>query len=244
MSRTVIKSPIADAVTRGYRGLDLRDISAQAEAILAAARLEARRLLDEARAEAEALKENAHREGHAAGLTQGRTQGHEAALSETRDRLKSEASVLLAALDTLVREFDSRRETLYTQARRDLVVLAVAIAQRVAARLTAIEGVAPEMAAQACAEALSLVGEATQVLVRVHPADAEAITELTAELAETLHACRHVRLVEDEAVGRGGVIVETQDSRIDATLSQRLDRIADELATGWRQRLDDLSVTS
>lgn len=246
MSR-VLKSHDLATIPRGSLGLDLRDIAAQAEALRLAARQEAERILVQARAQAEELQRQAHQEGyavgHAQGLAEGRSQGHEAALTEERERLQTQAALLLTTLSTLVQEFDSRRESLHTQAKRDLVTLAIAIAKRVANRLAQIEELAPQMAAEACGEAVALVGEAAQVLVRVHPADAAAVAEMTKELAETFHACRHVRLAEDDSIERGGVRVETPDCEVDATLSGRIDRIADELVTGWRKRLEDWSVS-
>ena len=98
-----------------------------------------------------------------------------------------------------------------------------------------------DRAAEACAEALQSIAESTEVSVRLHPADAAAVSELTAELANMIKSARGVHLSADESVGRGGVIVSTSDCVVDATVSGRIERIADELLAGWRKRVEGWS---
>ncbi|RIK64014.1 MAG: hypothetical protein DCC65_15165 [Planctomycetota bacterium] len=246
MSRTIIKAGEAGRASRGMLGLDLRDIASQAESIVGAARAEADRILVEARRQADLLREHAAREGHATGraqgLEEGRREGEQTALLAATARLDAEQASLVSALSNLLSEFRDRREALLLAARRDVVVLAVVIARRIAERLAALEDVAPEIATEACAEALELVAEASRVLVRAHPKDVAAVRELAAPLAESLQSGRHLRVTEDASVGRGGIVLETPDSQIDGTLTGRIDRIADELVTGWRERLNQWSV--
>lgn len=246
MSRTIIKAGDARIASRGMLGLDLRDIASQAESIVVAARAEAERIVAEGRRQAEALREQSSKSGYTAGhelgLAEGRREGEQTALLAAKARLESEQASLVASLTQLLNDFRDRREAFLIAARRDVVVLAVIIAKRITEKLAAVEEIAPEITAQACAEALELIGEATQVNVRVHPQDAVAVRELTAPISDSLQTGRHVRLTEDEAVGRGSVVIETADSLIDGSLHQRIDRIADELVTGWRERLKDWSV--
>lgn len=246
MSRTIIKAGDVGHASRGMLGLDLRDIATQAESIVGAARAEADRILADARRQAEILCEKAAHEaraaGHAQGLEEGRREGEQTALLAATARLEKEQEALVSALAHLLSEFRDRREALLLAARRDVVVLAVAIARRFVERLAALDDVAPEIASQACGEALELIAESSQVLIRVHPQDAAAVRDLAAPIAESLQSGRHLRLVEDASVGRGGVVLETPDSQIDGTLTGRIDRIADELVTGWRDRLNEWSV--
>ncbi len=246
MSGAVIKAGQARIPSRGAYTLDLRDIADRAEAIIAAARGEAERILSKARDEAESVREeiteSARRAGREQGLREGREAGQAEALQEAREQFAREQASLTGMMTEMLRTFEKRREQLYLSARRDAVVLAVAVARRVVARLPEIEEAATESAMQACAEALDLVRGATEIVIRAHPEDCRAIDRLVGELAGLTQSSRHIRLAEDASVGRGGVIVQTSDSEVDARAAARMERIADELVSDWRARVKALSL--
>ncbi len=248
MSRVIIKAGDVGRVTRSLASLDLRDIAGQAEAMLAAARVEAERIIDDARCQADAgrvaVRQAAHDEGLAEGLAEGRAAGHEAALTEAREQFAADQSALQSALSKLLADLGERREQLYASARRDVVVLAIVIASRIVRRFASLEAVAPEAATEAGEEALGLLQATSDVVVRTHPDDAAAIERLAGQLAEQTRESRHVRIVEDESVGRGGVHVAAADTAIDATIGTRIERIADELVTDWRDRAEALGIQS
>ncbi len=246
MSRVIIKASDVGRVTRSLASLDLRDIAGQAEAMLAAARVEAERIIDDARCQADAgraaVRQAAQAEGHAEGLAEGRAAGHEAALTEAREQFAADQSALQAALSQLLKDLGERREQLYASARRDVVVLAIVIASRVVKRFAAVEVDAADAASQACDEALGLLQAASEVVVRTHPDDAASIERLAERLAEQTRDTGHVRIVEDESIGRGGVHVAAADTAIDATIGTRIERVADELVTDWRHRAEALGI--
>jgi len=246
MSSVIIKQGQQHRLSGGPCALDLRDIAAQAEALLAAARAEADRILRDAKARATAdgrnIRDAAHRAGREEGLAAGRAAGRQAALAEAREKFAQDQHALSSALSKLLDEFNQRREHLYAAARRDCVVLAIAVAARFTTKLACMEEVAPDAAVQACEAALNLLRGATQVVVRTHPDAAAALNDLQQELSRKMKASPHLRILPDEAVGRGGVRLETPEGTIDATLSSRIDRIADELVTDWRRRFEELSI--
>lgn len=245
---TVIKAGATRAVSGGALRMDLRDFSARAEAMLAAARAQAEEILARARDEAASLGDQARRDGYEKGLSEGRaagqSEGREAALAEARQQFAADQASLVTTLTALTAELRERREKLYAAARRDVIVLAMTIARRVAGKLSRLDDEAAGMAAQACQEALAVVSTATRVTVRVHPADAAVVATLSRSLSEAMGREAHLGLVEDEKVGRGGVILETPESIVDATLAGRLDRIADELITAWRGRISEQGMDS
>lgn len=246
MSGVIIKAGDTRVSTRGMYGLDLRDISRQADLMLSEARAEAERIVADAHRQGQeqrhAVLEEAHREGHEKGLAEGRAAGREAGLTECRRQFADQQADLISALTGLFEAFSARREQMYLAARRDVVVLAVTIARRISRKLTAIEDMALDAATEACAEALDLVRGATDATVRIHPRDRAALQRVAEELAGSMESSRHIRLVEDDSLGRGGVIVETAESTIDATVDARVERIADELVTDWRGRTKALSL--
>ncbi len=258
MRGLVIKPGDSPSLARGAIGLDLRDVARQADAILAAARAEAQRIATQARvaiaADRERSRQTAHEEGFARGRGEGFEAGRQAAVDEARAAFAADHGALSDALLKLLQDFGERREALYAAARRDVVVLAVVIASRVCGKLADRADAAPEMALQAADEALKLLRGATQPIIRVHPADAAALDQLAERLSaaglgrSASAESSHVRIVEDSSVPRGGVLLTTADPsagaecRIDASITTRIERIADELVSHWRERAAELSL--
>ncbi len=248
MSSVIIKAGDVGRVMRSLCSLDLRDIASQAEAMLAAARVEANRIVSEARGEAdagrEAVRQAAHAEGRAEGLAEGRKTGQQAALAEAREQFATDQSALQSSLSKLMADLGERREQLYASARRDVVVLAIVIASRIVRRFASLEDIAPQAATEACEEALGLLQAANEVVIRTHPDDAASIERLSDQVAEQARSSRHLRIVKDESVGRGGVRVAAADTAIDATIDSRIERIAEELVSDWQHRAETLGIQS
>mgnify|MGYP000567453488 CR=1 FL=1 len=240
MSGVIIKAGEARVLSRGLRSLDLRDIARQAEGLLDRARAEAAAIREaagrEAEAERELIRQTAHRRGYEEGLAQGREAGTAQALAEARQQFAEQQASLAAQLRAMLAGFGEQRERMYIAARRDVIVLAIAVARRLAGHLASWEAAANAAAAQACREALDLIGSATEATIRVHPADWQTVSMLSRELGEQMQIPGAVRVVEDETVGRGGVVVGTADSVVDGRAAARVERIADELVTDWRNR--------
>lgn len=247
MSGRVIKAGDSRVVMGGALGLDLRDIAAKAEEMLAAARRQATAIVAAAREQAiverESIQQASRDEGYARGVAEGRAAGESSAIESAARKFATDQSKLLSALKSALTNFEHRREQFYSAARRDVVILAVAIASRIARRFSAMEDLAPEIAADACREALLLVREATDVTITTNPADLAAVGELATELSQTLKSLTHVRVVEDERIDRGSVRVGTSDTRIDASIQDRVERIANELVDHWRDRMNSLGVS-
>jgi flagellar assembly protein FliH len=108
-------------------------------------------------------------------------------------------------------------------AQRDLVGLAVKIAERV----TKAHLAAHAEAIQAnLADALELAGTQSDVSVRLHPDDQATAEQFAAALLDAEGQRRHIRLKPDESVTRGGCVVSTADGEVDARIETQLSRIA------------------
>lgn len=246
MRGCVIKAAEARTLSRGMYSIDLRDIARQASEVVDAARVEADRIIAQARERAELERrealEAARREGYEVGLAEGDAAGRAQALAEATERYARDQASLTSALTELMTQFAAQREQFFVSARRDAVVLGVAIARRVISRLAELGDTAGDAAAAACAEALALLRGASGAVVRVHPEDQAAVQQFAGDLARTMSVAGDVRVVEDASVGRGGCVVQAEDCVVDATAAGRVARISDELVADWRARLRELSV--
>ncbi len=208
----------------------MRDIEDHARGILRGAQRQAEQLLIEAQKEAEALRLQAHAEGLAAGkregLTRGQEEGHkvgrETALSEQRTRLAE----VIAALTTAAGEINEHRHELKSAATRDVIDLAVAIADRVTKRRGLID---PSVAANNVTEALKLVVHSSDVRIAVHPTQRATLADILPRLQMQWPAMEHVELVEDATLAPGGCRVITGQGQVDGDLDEQLRRVCADL---------------
>jgi flagellar assembly protein FliH len=206
-------APIAPAI-------DLAALHAQAEAIVDdAARTaqalvdDARRrvaeLLDEATLRAQTIAADARRAGHEDGYTGGL---HDA---------QAAMAGMVETLGAIVESARCERHVLLIAAEPELVRLAVGIAERVLHQQVALDhGVVVEMARAAIAR----IVDRERITVRVNPADIEQMRSHRDELL-ALGDVKTMRVIEDQRVDRGGVILETDAGSIDAKISTQLTEV-------------------
>ncbi len=183
------------------------EASRNAEALLADAHARARALVEEGAARADALAQDVRKRAHAEGFQAG------------RDAADREMNDMLVTMRGLLEMGRAERHKLMESAEPELVRLAVGIAERVLHQQIALDrGVVVEMAKVAIARLI----ERDSVTVRVNPADLERMRDHRDELI-ALGDIRNLRVVEDQRVDRGGVVVDTDAGTIDARISTQLD---------------------
>ena len=223
----------ADAETRAHRpvSLDLGDLDRRGQMLREAAVAEAERIVREAHAERERLISDAtevgraqgHAEGLAAGTAEGREAGRAEAVTEFRERLGEMESAW--AVEMAV--FLDRRETLLTEAKRAVIELSVAIAERIVHRQIEID---PTVVEDQLRDLLGLVTAPATLLVRVHPEDEALVDAVLPRLREHLSGTVHVRFEPDPAVARGACHARTLGgASVDAGIATQLDRVVRDL---------------
>jgi flagellar assembly protein FliH len=217
----------------------MADIEKQARNILVRARQQADQVLAEAQREGEELREQARmqgaRAGYSEGLARGRSEGaaagQEQALGEHREHL----TALVAALTAAAEELNASRMALEAGVVREVVDLAVKIAERVAKRLGVIY---PEVLAGNVGEALKLVVGMHKLRIAIHPTQRATLGEALPQLKLEFPTLDHVELVEDPSVAPGGCRLLTRQGSVDATLDEQISRIATELVPGRVERME------
>ncbi|MGC8520467.1 MAG: flagellar assembly protein FliH [Steroidobacteraceae bacterium] len=161
--------------------------------------------------ELQQVLQQAEARGYQAGLerAQGEVRARLAALEERAQRLDAVFRVLARPLDQLDAEVEAQ-----------LVQLALAIGKQLVRRELRIEP------AQIIAIVRDSIGQlplaAREVRVHLHPLDAAAVREhLSAGNGERVWT-----LVEDPTLARGGCLVQSDSSRIDARLESRIAAVA------------------
>lgn len=214
--------------------LDLGDLRRQADAIRESAVAEAARILEAARAERERLVATARAEGFAAGQAEGRAAGLEQGRAEGRAEAlaahRAALDALAAKWEGVLAQFLADREHLMTQARSDLVRLAVALGRRVTRRTIAHD---PGVVAAQVETVLAAAAKPTRLTVRVHPEDEALAREALPTLLARFTGVEGADLVTDASLERGSCVANTRGGgEIDASIPTQLDRIAAALLPG------------
>jgi flagellar assembly protein FliH len=184
----------------------VREAQARAEAIVTRAGDEARKIVDGANGSAAEIEATASQRGFAAGEERGREAGDES----VREMVQTMTQLLQSAR--------AERAKVIESAEPELLKLATAIAERV---VHAHLAVAPETVVELARNALQRLAGRETVVVRVNPRDIEILRAQRDRLLE-VHDTEGLRIVADQRVDRGGVIVETEVGTIDAKISTQL----------------------
>jgi type III secretion protein L len=187
-------------------GSDVPVRRAIVEAPVYDAKMEADRLLAEARGQAERLLADANQESERL-LNKAQTEGRERGLMAVTELLVGARAAAARARDA---------------AEKELRTLAVKIAEKILGRELALR---PEAVNDVVAQALAYAGDPHDVVVRLNPADLEAIERGKPRLIERVRSARAVTFRAEESIPRGGCIVETELGIVDARLSTQLEAI-------------------
>lgn len=173
----------------------------------------------------EALEQQAREEGFARGLADGK------AVAATQ--LAQHVGYLTAMLDALSRPLDD----VDAQVETELAHLAMAVARQLIRRELKTT---PTEVIGAVREALAgLPSMAREVRVSVHPDDAELIRTHLGDATSG----RSWQLLEDPMISRGGCLVLSEHSRVDARVESRLLGLAGSVLGGLRAE-DAASIES
>ena len=221
----------ADRLVRQAVPLDLADLKRRAELLRREARREAESILNEAQAEAERLlevaREGGQREGYEAGQQAGLEEGREAGREEALRANSETIERLTGAWVNSLSEFEERREAMLTDARSDVLRLAVAIAEKITHRSIETD---PGAASKQLEHALELLTRPTQLRVAVHPGDLDSLRGVLPGILTRFEHAMHAELIQDETLSPGSVVLRTETSGvIDASIRTQFDRIAREL---------------
>lgn len=208
----------------------LKDIEAQAAAILEAAREKSLAIVTAGQADALALRRASHIqglvEGRKQGLAEGTAEGKKTAHVQTLAEQGAAIKQLVETLAKAARELEASRAELLSQGLSEVIALACAIARRVTKRQGMLD---PAVLAENLKEAMTLAVHAADVRIELHPTQLQKLEAELPNLRLSWPHLKHVQLSADPAVSPGGVRIKTLHGEVDGQLEAQLDRIAAEL---------------
>lgn len=180
--------------------------SSDGEGILRDAASRAKQMVDQATARVQEIETQARARGHEEGVAAGRAAG-QAELAED-----------VAAMHELIENARAQRNEVIEAAEPELVRLAMAVAERIVYDHAAIDG---NVVLENVRHALTRLVGREVVTLRVNPVDAETL-RMYREATAASNDVEHLRIIEDQRVDRGGVVIETDSGTIDAKISTQL----------------------
>ena len=174
------------------------------------------------------IAEQGYAEGRAAGYEQGYHQGYEQGREEGLAASDAEQQVLVARLQGIMESLDEPLAQLDEAVEEALVTLAIAIARQLIRRELRTN---PGEVVAVVREAMAALPIASRnVHLALHPDDATLVRKAIALESDT----SLWTIVEDPVLTRGGCRVESDDSRIDATVETRLASVIAQVFGGER----------
>ncbi|HET6326779.1 MAG TPA: FliH/SctL family protein [Planctomycetaceae bacterium] len=206
------------------------DLRQRGDAYVESVRQQVGEMLATAEAEVSTLRKSAHQLGYEEGQRDGLRNAGEAIEQRARQIAeKTTAEGLATALPALKLVAESlavERDRWIGDWDATGVRLAAAIAERLLGRELQFK---PESAREMIREALQLAVGAPRIRVHLHSDDAQLMGKQATEVIRSMAACGEAEIVADNALTRGGCLIETQHGQIDARIETLLDRIVAEL---------------
>ena len=160
--------------------------------------------------------------GYQVGFKAGQEEGARQALEEGRRSVAQDTASARATVDAISRVLSSRRLQLEEHGVREVVSLALAMAEQVVRREIRSwpEAVLPQVEA-----ALALVLEASECEVAVHPADQALVEQYLPEWSARYKKIRGLTVVSDPAAARAGCQVRFRDGQVNMQLATKLEQL-------------------
>lgn len=175
-----------------------------------------------------ALSDAAREELIEAAKLQGFGVGYEAGHAEGLAAAEQSMALVLERMRSMIETMHESHATFFRAAERQVVDLALQIAQKVVER--EVENL-PDMAVNIIHAALEEMDGRTAVRVRVNPEDEAVLRRRWAQVVPSGLAPERIELQSDERVQPGGGIIETTHGTVDAQLESKLSQLGNALWT-------------
>ena len=220
---TVIKAGNAGPILKSLSRVDLADHLSEAREIVETAKAQAAQTVADAREDsrhrAAEEKETARAEGYKAGFAKGEVEGHAKAFDESIKTFERQHAGVVTQMLNAIREIREIKDKLRIAAERDVLEFAVELAFGLTYRIGRHSSKA---AVENAKRALRLVGKRTDLTIRVNPEDLKAMETYASTVVKRIEASPNVTVVADASLTAGGCVVETDRSRVDATLETQI----------------------
>jgi len=160
--------------------------------------------------EYEEIKEKSRKEGYEEGYASGR----------------NEVERLIDRLHTIIEGSIDKRDTIIQDAETQVIRIVLLIARKV---VKSISEEQKNVVVENIKASLDKIKGKTEIIIRVNTEDLELTTEHKDELMTMFEELKHVTILEDTRVDKGGCIIETDFGSVDARIATQLQEIEEKI---------------
>ena len=148
---------------------------------------------------------------------------------EGSQKERKKLAEIMAILKKIVKDLEVKEEAMFNEMKGKMVEIAIATAKKIMKKEIEEDS---ETIVRVVREALKRVGQAQKITIKVNPQDWMKLKEVQPELLSSSLRGGSVYIEKDEAIARGGALVETDKGIIDARIERQLDEIDKALSGG------------
>ena len=198
------------------------DVASRAKQYIETVREQAQQMLRDSQSECARLQAQAREEGIRSGENQVERLAMQMAGQIAEKRIQEAAG----SVRTLCEDLENATQQWLRQWQHETITLAIAITEKLLCRQIESD---PTVLIDWIEDAVRMVQGQRQILLRIHPDDAQRLSSALTELVEEMKPSMEIQVSEDVSIGRFGVILQTPDTTIDRSMQTQLKRLAEEL---------------
>lgn len=189
---------------------------AEEEATAAVEQAESR--IRELEAQAKERIDTVHKEAFRKGFDEGREDGYKEG--------KAEVERLTGRLHAVIERALDKRGEILEKTEAEIVELVLLVAKKV---VKVISENQKNVVVQNIVQALRKLRTRSEVTIRVNLADLQLASEHAKDFVAMAENAKHIQIVEDTTIDRGGCIIETDFGEIDARISSQLHELEEKI---------------
>lgn len=198
------------------------DVASRAKQYIDTVREQAQQLLRDSQLECTRIQAHAKEEG----TRQGESQVERLAMQMASQIAEKRVQEVAINVKSLCVDLETATQQWLRQWQHETITFAIGIAEKLLARQIESD---PSILISWIEDSVRLIQGQRQILLRIHPEDAQRLSSALSELVDDMKPAVEIQVVEDVAVGKFGVILQTPDTTIDRSLQTQLKRLVEEL---------------
>jgi flagellar assembly protein FliH len=158
--------------------------------------------------------QRASQQAYAEGLAEGIRKGKALHQQENRQPIES--------LGVLLTEVANIKQQILEQAEEQVLELSLAVAEKIIHREVTTNR---EVIQGVLKEAIRHIADRDNMKIRIHPQDFLYMMEIKSDFMKTIDGIKNVVFEQDDAIARGGALIETLYGEVDARIDQQYQEV-------------------
>lgn len=199
------------------------DVASKAKEYIETVRQQAQQMIRESQEECAKIRREAHETGMKEGESQVERLAQQMAGQVAEQRIQEAGRTVRA----LCEDLQEATQVWLRQWQHETVSLAIGIAEKLLVRQIESD---PSILLSWIEDSVRLIQGQRHILLKIHSEDAIRLSNALPELLEDMKPSIEIQVVEDNSIGKCGILLETSDTTIDRTLQTQLKRLQEELS--------------